>query len=96
MEIGKCETCLRDEAERDYCEETGRKVKLSCHDLDEEAEEVIEEFETFRACLLTAKDEYFRVVIFQLTMGVIGGLAYWGVQMRKKKNLTLFERRRLI
>lgn len=94
VEMGKCENCHRDETDRDYCEETGRKVKISCH--DQEGEGGAEEFETFRACLLTAKDEYFRVVIFQLAMGVIGGLAYWGVQIRKKKNMTLFERRRLI
>jgi hypothetical protein len=29
-------------------------------------------------------------------MGLLGGLSYWAVQMRKKENLSLFERRRVI
>lgn len=86
-----CEPCKNEELDRDYCEETERKVLVRCREGEESGP-----FDAYRACLLTSRDEQLRVIVFQLAMGVIGGLAYWGVQIRKKKNMTLFERRRLI
>lgn len=34
------------------------------------------------------------VIIFQILMAVFGGLAYWGVQIRKKKTMSQFDTRR--
>ena len=40
------------------------------------------------------RDETLEVVIFQALMAVVGGLSYWGVQVRKANNLSLFDRRK--
>jgi hypothetical protein len=34
------------------------------------------------------------VIIFQMLMAVFGGLAYWGVQIRRKKSMSQFDTRR--
>jgi hypothetical protein len=51
-------------------------------------------FDDWRACLLTAEDDQIRVIMFQAFMGLIGGLAYWGVQTRKQAHMSLFETRK--
>lgn len=39
-------------------------------------------------------DEFGKFAIFQVLMAIIGGLSFWGVQIRRKANMTLFEYRR--
>ena len=73
----------------EYCKHTGRKVKVRCNREDADS------IETYQACVLSSDDEQFRVIVFQLIMGIVGGLAYWGVQIRKKENMSLFDRRRI-
>ena len=81
--------CSRVELTEDYCQEFGRKMKVLCiYGTDKEKEKP-----DFRACTMTAEDEQGRVIVFQLLVGVLGGLAYYGVQIRKQKTATLFEQR---
>jgi hypothetical protein len=40
-------------------------------------------------------DELGKVIVFQVLMAIIGGLSFWGVQMKRKANMTLFEYRKL-
>lgn len=72
----------------DYCKETGRKIKISCHEMENT-------FEDYKSCLLTAEDEQVRVILFQIIMGLLGGLAYWGIQNRKQKTMSRFDHRKL-
>jgi len=51
-------------------------------------------FDDWRACLLTAEDDQLRVIMFQAIMGILGGLAYWGVQVRKQAHMSLFDTRK--
>ncbi len=88
VDAGECVQCSVNELEAEYCRETGKKMKILCTSKGH--------FTTddFKSCNLTAKDEQFRVIIFQVAMAVIGGLAYWGVQNRKQINMSLFEHRK--
>jgi hypothetical protein len=40
-------------------------------------------------------DEFGKVVLFQVMMAIIGALSFWGVQIRRKANMTLFEYRKM-
>ena len=84
VDVGQCVLCSQDEMLEDYCKETGKKMKVTCPRIDDD----------YRSCNLTAADEQLRVVIFQVMMALIGGLAFWGVQNRKQLNMTLFESRK--
>lgn len=86
-EIEQCLMCKPEEIVSEYCKETGRRVKISCKDQDS----VIEDY---KSCLLSAEDEQLRLIIFQVVMTIVGGLAYWGVQTRKASSLSLFDTRR--
>lgn len=86
-EIERCLMCKPEEILSDYCKETGRRVKISCKDQDS----VIEDY---KSCQLSAEDEQLRLIIFQVVMTIVGGLAYWGVQTRKANSLSLFDSRR--
>lgn len=87
-EIGTCSTCRSQEIDAEYCRDTGKRMKIHCKD-DEN------EFDDYKSCSITSDDDQFNVIIFQVVMAVVGGLAYWGVQSRKKYNMTLFDYRKL-
>jgi hypothetical protein len=42
---------------------------------------------------LTAEDKQLRLVVFQIIMTLVGGLAYWNVQIRNAGNLSLINER---
>ena len=68
-----------------------------------------DEFE-FRSCASTPNDEMVKLIIFQACMALLGGkrcllffkfvtdlligLAFWGVQIRKKQSQSLFDNRK--
>jgi hypothetical protein len=85
--IGPCRTCHSVELDAEYCRDTGKRVKIHCKD-DEN------EYDYYKSCNTTSDDDQFNVIVFQIAMAIIGGLAYWGVQNRKKNNMTLFDVRR--
>ena len=85
---GTCILCRKDELDSDYCRETGRRIRIRCKDSKEE-------FDDFKSCSKTADDDQIQVILFQVVMGLIGGLAYWGVQKRKKNTMSLFDHRKL-
>ena len=87
IDDGLCMTCNKDEMDSDYCKDTGRKMKTLCYDKGTK-------FDDWRACLVTVEDDQIRVIMFQALMGIIGGLAYWGVQVRKQAQMSLFETRK--
>lgn len=87
-DFGVCIACKKQELDEDYCKTTGRKLKIKCIDGENE-------FTDFRPCLATAEEDQIRVIVFQLLMGLIGGLAFLGVQARKKVNMTQFEYRKM-
>ena len=71
---------------QDYCKPTGRKMKIYC--LGSLAEE-----NDYKSC---DKDEnnIMEVIQFQVIVALIGSLAFWAAQQRKKKSRTLFESRK--
>lgn len=81
--------CRADELNvAEYCKKTGRKARIKCKDGNNE-------FDDYKSCDKAADDGQLEVIIFQVFMGVIGGLAYWGVQARKRNTMTLFDSRRI-
>mgnify|MGYP006432199527 CR=1 FL=1 len=80
---GLCEECTSDEAGKDYCATTGRKIQVTCGS-----------DKSYQSCDSTPGDEQMQVLVFQIVMAIIGGLAYWGVQIKKTKNLSLFDTRK--
>lgn len=87
-DAGPCVHCGKSELDEEDCRATGRRQPVLC--IYGEGKEK----EDYRSCNLTAEDEQVRVMIFQLAMGVMGGLALYGVQQRKLRVLTLFDHRR--
>jgi hypothetical protein len=85
---GPCIPCRKDELDLEYCKKTARKVKIKC----EKSESENDDYDT---CLLTAEDDQIRVILFQIAMGVIGGLAFWGVKLRKQTSMTKYDYRKL-
>lgn len=83
----RCTACHQDEMQTDYCQKTGKKILYRCS-----ADNV--EYNDYRSCDLTDKDEQLQVIVFQVVMAIVGGLAYWGVQSRKKNTMTLFDYRK--
>ena len=77
---GVCQMCTSSDSEKPYCVDTGRKMQVTCG-----------KEETWESCVATPADEQMAVVLFQLAMGAIGGVAYWGLQIKKTKSLSLFE-----
>ena len=88
VEKGRCSVCKKEDMFNDYCKETGRMIRILCNDGEKQSEE-------FRSCPLSAEDDQVRVIVFQLAMGLIGGLAYWAAQKRKISTMTLFDSRKL-
>jgi hypothetical protein len=86
--VGPCINCRSVEIDADYCRDTGKRVKIHCKDEENE-------FDDYKSCTTTAEDDQVQVIIFQVFMAIFGGLAYWGVQTRKKYNMSLFDTRKL-
>jgi hypothetical protein len=86
--VGSCINCRSAEIDADYCRDTGKRVKIHCKDEENE-------FDDYKSCTTTAEDDQVQVIIFQVFMAIFGGLAYWGVQTRKKYNMSLFDTRKL-
>jgi hypothetical protein len=87
QDVGPCVACANTELNEEDCFATGRKMKVMCtYGVDKEKED-------FRSCNVTAEDEQNRVIVFQLLMGLLGGLSYYQVQARKVKSATLFDQR---
>ncbi len=86
VDSGSCHLCNQSEKDMPVCKRTGKKIKIICNGYDNDE---------YRSCDLTSEDEQFRVLIFQGAMAIIGSLAFWGVQVRKSRTLTLFENRKL-
>ncbi len=84
---GTCIACRDDEMGNEYCRETGKRIRIRCKDGPNE-------FDDYKFCSKTAEDDQLEVIIFQILVGIIGGLAYWGVQTRKKYSMTLFDTRK--
>lgn len=54
------------------------------------------EVEEYRNCLdPPVHQSLVNVFTFQILMAVIGGLALWGVQIRKKYSMSLFDSRKM-
>lgn len=87
-EKGSCESCRKEELNAEYCRTTGNKVRFICNDGENE-------FDDYRSCAVNTEEAQGHVVIFQVFMGIIGGLAYWGVQRRKMQSMSLFDHRKL-
>ena len=88
VDTGSCVRCTAEDGIVDYCKETNRKMKITCKDEDSTVQD-------YRSCSSTSDEEQLRLVIFQVIMAVVGGLAYWGVQVRKTHSLSLFDNRKL-
>jgi hypothetical protein len=58
-------------------------------------EENIESFRSCESSLLNGYDDQIKVLIFQFVMAVVGGLAYWGVLVRKQYQLSRYDTRKL-
>jgi len=87
QDAGPCVACANSELNEEDCSATGRKMKIMCtYGVDKEKEDS-------RSCSVTAEDEQNRVIVFQLLMGLLGGLAYYQVQARKARSATLFDQR---
>eukprot|EP01031_Cornospumella_fuschlensis_P027813 gene27813-33588_t len=85
--VGDCVSCNKEEIDKPYCKDTGRRMRIHCKDAQSE-------FDDYKSCMRTSEDEQMRVVVFQVVMGILGGIAYWGVQLRKKNSMTLFDHRK--
>mmetsp|Transcript_5487 Transcript_5487/g.4940 ORF Transcript_5487/g.4940 Transcript_5487/m.4940 type:complete len:134 (+) Transcript_5487:87-488(+) len=87
VDKGECMKCSSYEIKEDYCKKTGKKLQIFCKGYDTELDD-------FRSCNVTASDDQFRVLVFQVIMAIIGGLAYWGVQSRKPQHMSKFDYRK--
>eukprot|EP01039_Chlorochromonas_danica_P001817 gene1817-1985_t len=86
--MGPCKSCSKEEKSESSCQSTGRRMRIHCRDDQSE-------FDDYKSCSRTSDDEQLQVIIFQVFMALVGGLAYWGVQVRKKNVMTLFDHRKL-
>ena len=82
VDNGTCEPCPPDQVTSPECSLTGRRMPLMCKYKRAD----------YRSCSL--KDDQLQVLIFQFVVGLIGALAYWGVQVKKARNMSLFDKRR--
>lgn len=72
-----------------YCLKTGMKVKVLCIEDGKESVHYI-------SCSEQDNDQrsnVTNVVTFQIIMAIAGGLAYWGVTIRKKLTMSQFDLR---
>lgn len=82
VDNGTCEPCPQDQMGNAECTLTGRRMPLICKYKRVD----------YRSC--TLKDDQLQVLVFQLVVGLVGALAYWGVQVKKARNMSLFDKRR--
>jgi hypothetical protein len=82
VDNGTCEPCPPDQMGSPECTLTGRRMPLICKHKRVD----------YRSC--TLKDDQLQVLVFQLIVGLTGALAYWGVQVKKARNMSLFDKRR--
>jgi len=89
-ESGHCMKCEIGELESSsYCLKTGMKIKVLCI---EDGEEIVH----YKSC--SERDSYSQsnvnnVFSFQIIMAIAGGLAYWGVTVRKRLTMSQFDLR---
>ena len=82
VDNGACEPCPQDVVSNPECSLTGRRMPLICKYKRTD----------YRSC--TQKDDQLQVLVFQLIVAAVGALAYWGVQVKKARNMSLFDKRR--
>jgi len=88
VDDGVCTICETHDLSKSYCKQTGKSIKVKC--LGANGMMVDDN----HSCLLTPEEEQIRVIFFQVMMAIIGGLAFWGVQVRKKEHSNLFDVRK--
>ena len=88
VEKGTCSPCSKEDSTKDYCKETGKMRKVICND-------GININEEWRSCPMSTEDEQIRVILFQVSMGVVGAIGFWATQRRKLSTLSLFDTRKL-
>jgi len=88
VEKGTCFACSKDDKAKEYCKETGKMRKVICND-------GINANEEWRSCPISTEDEQIRVIVFQISMGVVGAVGFWATQRRKMNTLSLFDTRKL-
>ena len=66
------------------------RVKVICKDQSGLRDE---EYHRYASCGREQNDVQ-NVIIFQCVMAVVGGLAFWGVQVRRQYSMTQFDHRR--
>ena len=79
---GVCQMCVLDDTDK-ACIDTGKKMMVTC-----------DSKEIWASCVATPGEEQTAVILFQIVMAALGALAYWGVQTKKAKTLSLFEARK--
>ena len=84
---GPCLNCPKSAMDEEDCVATGRRMRVTCTSTGADTRV------DYRSCSMTVEDEQNRVIVFQLLMGLCGGLTYWLVQARKAKTATLFDQR---
>ena len=80
---GVCQYCTEDEMQKKYCSLTGRKMHVICGEAG-----------TWESCDVSPGDEQIQLIVFEVVMAIIGGLAFWRLQVRKAKSLSLFDARK--
>ncbi len=88
VDDGVCTVCEPNDVTKSYCKPTGKSIKVKC--LGANGMMVDDN----HSCFLTPEEEQLRVIFFQVMMAIIGGLAFWGVQIRKKEHANLFDARK--
>ena len=90
VDDGVCTVCEPHDLTKSYCKPTGKSIKVKCSG----ANGVM--VDDNQSCHLTPEEDQLRVILFQVMMAIIGGLAFWGVQIRKKEHANLFDVRKTI
>ena len=88
IDDGVCTQCDPRDLSKSFCKETGKSIKVKCLGTDGMM------VDDNHSCFLTPEEEQLRVIFFQIMMAIIGGLAFWGVQTRKKEHANLFDVRK--
>ncbi|KAJ1460927.1 hypothetical protein M885DRAFT_559074 [Pelagophyceae sp. CCMP2097] len=93
--VGLCERCAPGDLNADSCARTGRRQELVCDDADASARVV-----TYLECAMTAEDETWGMVRFEVSMLFVGLLRKRGApcqtaERRSKLSLYLVQRRKL-
>ena len=93
-DIGPCETCDGKSKLKQYCQETGKKLEMSCI---LKKGDLIETTTEWRSCQeLSSESEIGLVIIFLFIMAAVGTTGYWQVQKRKVNTMSKFDYRKKI